>query len=122
MEKQTFSKPFTAPDEVRPFQSHGHLDVLTFDDGAAVGRGVFEPGWRWSNDVKPIAKTASCQVEHTGYCLSGTMTVKMDNGEQFTIHPGDALHILPGHDAWTEGDESCVLIDVTGTPGYAKSR
>ena len=57
---------------------------------------------------------------HTGYCISGSMTVKMDSGEQFTVRPGDAFHMPPGHDAWTEGKEACVLIDVTGVKNYAK--
>jgi hypothetical protein len=117
----TFSKGFGKPDEVRNFKAHGHLDLLKFGDGMAVGRGVFEPGWRWSKDVKPIAGTNSCQNEHTGYCLSGTMTIKMDSGEQFTVHAGEAFHMPPGHDAWTEGKENCVLIDVTGAQNYAKS-
>jgi quercetin dioxygenase-like cupin family protein len=50
------------------------------------------------------------------------MTIKMDSGEQFTVHPGDSFHIPPGHDAWTEGNEACVMIDVTGVKDYAKAR
>jgi hypothetical protein len=119
MEK-TFTKGFKSPDETRKFKAHGQLDVLKFGDAATIGRGVFEPGWKWSNDVKPIAGTASCQSAHTGYCISGRMTVKMDSGEQFTVRPGDAFHMPPGHDAWTEGNEACVLIDVTGVKNYAK--
>jgi hypothetical protein len=78
-------KSFIRPDEVRDFQGHGHLDVLNFANGLTIGRGVFEPGWRWSNDVKPIAGTATCQAPHAGYCLSGSMTIRMENGEQFRI-------------------------------------
>jgi hypothetical protein len=73
-------KSLDSPDEVREFQANGHLDLVNLGTGA-VGRGVFEPGWRWSNDVKPIAGTDSCQAEHVGYVLSGSMTVKMDDGE-----------------------------------------
>ena len=54
------------------------------------------------------------------YCISGSMTVKMDSGEEFTVSPGDAFHMPPGHYAWTEGKEACVLIDVTGVKNYAK--
>lgn len=117
---RAFAKDFKSPDETRMFKAHGQLDVLKFEDGAIVGRGEFQPGWRWSTDVKPIAGTRSCQSAHTGYCLAGSMTVKMDSGEQFTVRAGDALNIPPGHDAWTEGAESCVLIDVTGVKNYAK--
>ena len=77
-----------APHERRPFQAHGHLDVVTLGD-FTIGRGVFEPGWRWSNDVKPIAGTDSCQTHHTGICLSGRMTVEFDDGTQISIAPGD---------------------------------
>lgn len=107
-----------APQETRPFKGHGHMDVVTIDN-FTLGRGVFEPGWRWSNDVKPIAGTESCQTRHTGLCLSGQMTVRLDDGRELTIAPGDVVVIEPGHDAWTVGDESCVLLD-TGIAAYAK--
>ncbi len=106
------------PQESRPFKDHGHMDVVTLGD-FTLGRGVFEPGWRWSQDVKPIAGTNSCQTRHTGICLSGKMDVRLDDGTQFTVEPGDVVRIEPGHDAWTVGDEACVLID-TGVAAYAK--
>ena len=92
------------PDETRPFHDHGHMDVVTIGD-FTLGRGIFEPGWRWSEDVKPIAGTDSCQTRHTGICLSGTMTVANDDGTESTSRPGDVIVIEPGHDAWTLGDE-----------------
>ena len=106
------------PQETRPFKDNGRMDVITLGD-FTLGRGVFEPGWRWSNDVKPIAGTDSCQTRHTGYCLSGQMTVRFEDGEELTVGPGDVMVIEPGHDAWTVGDEPCVLLD-TGVAGYAK--
>ena len=107
-----------SPQETRPFKDHGHVDVVTIDD-FTLGRGVFEPGWQWSNDVKPIAGTDSCQTRHTGYCISGQMVVKFDDGNELNIGPGDVMLIEPGHDAWTVGDEPCVLLD-TGIAGYAR--
>ena len=106
------------PHETRPFKAHGHMDVVTLGD-FTMGHGVFEPGWRWSEDVKPIAGTDSCQNRHTGYCLSGQMTVKFDDGSEMSVSPGDVVYIEPGHDAWTVGDEACVLLD-TSVAGYAK--
>ena len=106
------------PHETRPFKANGHMDVVTLGD-FTLGRGVFEPGWRWSNDVKPIAGTDSCQVRHTGFCVSGQMTVKFDDDSEVTIGPGDVVLLEPGHDAWTVGDEACVLLD-TGVASYAK--
>ena len=107
-----------SPHETRPFKDHGHMDVVTLSD-FTLGRGVFEPGWRWSNDVKPIAGTESCQTLHTGICLSGQMSVLLDDGTDMQVGPGDVVVIEPGHDAWTVGDEACVLLD-TGIAAYAK--
>lgn len=107
-----------SPDETRPFKAHGHADVVTLA-GFTIGRGTFEPGWRWSNDVKPIAGTASCQVRHTGVCVSGRMTVRADDGAEVSYAAGDVFVMEPGHDAWVEGDEACVMYD-TGIAPYAK--
>ncbi|MCM2323996.1 MAG: cupin domain-containing protein [Oligoflexia bacterium] len=121
MEKtKSFHKKFETPDEVRQFRGKGRLELLSFDDGTAIGRGIFEPGWKWSNDVKPIAETDSCEASHTGYCLSGSMVIRMNNGEEFTIRAGEAFKIPPGHDAWVVGSENCELLDVTGYVNYAK--
>lgn len=106
------------PQEVRPFNAHGHMDVVTVGD-FTLGKGTFEPGWRWSEDVKPIAGTDSCQVRHTGLCLSGSMTVRMDDDTELTVAPGDVVLIEPGHDAWVVGDEPCILLD-TGVAAYAR--
>jgi quercetin dioxygenase-like cupin family protein len=116
------SKPFEAPDEVRPFQEGmGQVDLVQVG-GNAIGRGTFQPGWRWSEHVKPIAGTDSCQVSHVGYVLEGRMTVRMDDGDEITVGPGDAFTMPAGHDAWTEGDEACVLLDFGGLQGYAQPR
>jgi ethanolamine utilization protein EutQ (cupin superfamily) len=112
------SKRFDSPDEVRQFQANGHVDLVKMDSGP-IGKGTFEPGWKWSNDVKPIAGTDSCQVEHVGYVVSGRMKVVMDDGSEIEVGPGDAFHMPPGHDAWTVGDEACVLLDFAGLKGYA---
>lgn len=107
-----------SPHETRPFKGHGHVDVVTLED-FTLGRGVFEPGWRWSIDVKPIAGTDSCRARHSGICISGAMTIKSDDGSEATISPGDVFIIEPGHDAWTVGSEACVMYD-TGVAAYAK--
>ena len=106
------------PHEIRPFHDHGHMDVVTLGD-FTLGRGTFEPGWRWSDDVKPIAGTESCQVHHTGICISGTMTIRFDDGTEMSVGPGDVVDLAPGHDAWVTGDEACVMYD-TGVAAYAK--
>jgi hypothetical protein len=112
-------KKFSSPDEVRPFVDRGHAEVLGFD-GGVVGRGVFEPGWRWSSHVKPIAGTASCEAEHLSYVVSGRMRLHMNGGEEAEVGPGDVVHVPPGHDAWTVGDEACVMLDFSGMASYAQ--
>ncbi|HYG70296.1 MAG TPA: cupin domain-containing protein [Anaeromyxobacteraceae bacterium] len=113
-------KQFGKADETRPF-GHGHIDLVKFE-GGTVGRGVFEPGWRWSNDVKPIAGTKSCEASHACYVLSGRMHLKMDDGTESDIEPGQFVAIPPGHDAWTIGNEACVLFDFAGATDYARPR
>ena len=108
---------FGSPDEVREF-GHGHVKLVNLDSGP-IGKGTFEPGWRWSNDVKPIAGTDSCQVLHIGYVISGRMAIVGDDGSEVEIGPDDVFHLGPGHDAWTVGDEACVIVDFGGLHGYA---
>jgi quercetin dioxygenase-like cupin family protein len=110
---------FSTPDETRPFVDKGRLEILHVGDGI-VGRGIFEPGWRWSKHVKPIAQTSTCEAAHSGYVLSGRMRVLMDDGQEAEIAPGDYVTIPPGHDAWTVGNEPCVFLDVTGYADYAR--
>jgi hypothetical protein len=113
-------KTFDSPDEVRPFQANGQVELVNLASGP-VGRGTFEPGWKWSNDVKPIAGTDSCQVGHVGYIISGRMNVRMDDGSEHEYGPGEAFNMPPGHDAWTVGDEACVVLDFGGLHGYAQA-
>lgn len=119
MHQFALKKSLKDPDEKRMFRSHGRLDVVQLDRNHVVGLGKFEPGWRWSQDVKPLAGTDSCQAEHFGYCLRGRMTIRMDDGDQIEISAGEAFYLAPGHDAWVEGDETCELLDFTGFKEYA---
>ena len=113
-------KSLASPDLVRPF-TFGHVDVVNLDE-TAVARFTWEPGWRWSKDVAPVVKTASCQNRHVGYVTSGTLHVQMDDGTESEIHHGDAYEIPPGHDAWTVGNEPCVMVDFGASIGqYAKA-
>src|SRR3954454_7689959 len=105
---------FDKPEEVRPFgDSSGKLELVNLA-GGPVGRATFEPGWKWSKHIKPIAQTESCQAPHLGYFISGRMHVVMDDGEEMDFGRGDFSVIPPGHDAWTVGDEPCVVLDWQG--------
>ena len=112
------ARNFDSPDETRPFEGKGKVELVTVD-GRKVGRATFEPGWRWSENVKPIAQTDSCQVDHLSYCVSGRMKVRMDDGQELEIGPGQVVSIPPGHDAEVVGDEPCVMVDVAEDGGYA---
>jgi ketosteroid isomerase-like protein len=108
--------------EGRPFKAHGH--ALIADAGAvSMMRGTFAPGWRWSEDIKPLAGTDSCQVRHLGYILSGSMMIRMDDGTETEVRAGDLMDIAPGHDAWTTSDVACEVLDVSPDAArYATSR
>lgn len=114
------AKGFSAPDEVREFPN-GRIEIVQLGN-VTVGRGEFQPGWKWSEHVAPIAGTPSCEAAHTGYVLSGRMHVVMNDGTEGDAGPGDVFVIGPGHDAWIVGDEPCVFLDFSGMETYATGR
>ncbi len=119
MSHHTEHKSFGSPDETREFP-RGHAEIVSVG-GAQIGRMVFEPGWRWSNDVKPIAGTASCEAPHFQYHVSGRLAIRMDDGDEFVAEAGDITSLPSGHDAWVVGDEPVVVVDWYGASNYAKS-
>ena len=119
MQQVTAHKRYAAPDEVREFPN-GRAEILNVGS-AEIGRLTFEPGWRWSNDVKPIAGTDSCEAPHFQYHLSGRLAIRMDDGTEFVAGPGDVTSLPQGHDAWVVGDEPAVVIDWFGATNYARA-
>jgi len=99
-------KSFESPDESRtPDKTH----VAVVDLGSVkAARLTMQPGWRWSECIKPLAGTDSCQIHHEGMLAAGHMRVRHDDGTELDIGPGDAYVIDPGHDAWVVGDEVVV--------------
>lgn len=97
----------------------GRVDILKVGDGV-IGRATFEPGWRWSEHVKPLAGTDSCQASHVGYVISGRQKVIMDDGTELEFGPGDVVAIPAGHDGVVVGDEPCVFLDFAGMEHYAE--
>ena len=112
-------KRFDQADETRPFADKGQVELVGIA-GGVVGRATFQPGWKWSDHVKPIAGTDSCQAAHMGYVVSGRQMILMDDGTELEIGPGDVVSIPAGHDGWTVGDEPCVVLDFSGMADYAK--
>ncbi len=105
-------KSLNTPDEVRSFPK-ANVDVVKVGD-ATMMRLTYEPGWKWSEHVKAIVGTDSCQILHFGYVVSGRLHVAMSDGTAMEIGQGDALLIPPGHDAWVIGSEPCVILDLPG--------
>ena len=119
MVEKSQPKEFDQPDEVRE-SPHGRLDLVRIG-GVIVARATLQPGWRWSEDVRPMVNTDSCEAAHFGYQLSGTMRIPMDDGTEFETHAGDACLIAPGHDAWVVGDETVVMVDFQGMNTFSES-
>src|SRR6188474_1230943 len=107
------SKSFDAPDQTRSV-ARASLKLVHIGE-VAVGHAVWQPGWRWSVDLKPIAGTASCENHHLGYALSGALEVQTDAREELVIRGGRAYEIPPGHDAWVVGDEPFVTVEWTSS-------
>jgi uncharacterized RmlC-like cupin family protein len=105
------------PDDVRKF-TNGKVELANLGD-VTIGRITLDPGWKWSNDVKPIVNTSSCELPHTQYVISGRLRVRMDDGTEQESGPGEALYVPPGHDAWVVGNEPFVAVDFTGMKEYA---
>jgi len=106
------------PDEIRPI-GRGRLEVVEMGDGV-FGRVTMEPGWRWSQDVKPIVDTELCEVHHVGYVISGRLRTEFRDGSVIDVEPGDVFEFPPGHDSWVIGDEPWVTIDWTGRRFFGK--
>jgi hypothetical protein len=111
-------KDFAAPDETRTFPA-GRLELLTVG-GSEIGRLVLEPGWRWSQHVRPIAGTELCEAPHFQYHVSGTLRIRTGDGTEFDAVPGQVTSLPAGHDAWVVGDEPVVVVDWYGASEYAK--
>ena len=115
------ARDFDSPDETRT-PDKTKVEVVRMS-GASVGRMRLEPGWRWSECIKPIVGGEKCQARHVGLLQSGTMHVVHDDGTEQEIEPGQAYVIEPGHDAWVVGDEAVVGFEFESQTAeqYAKS-
>jgi len=111
-------KSFASPDETRAFEN-GVVELLNIGD-SEIGRLTLQPGWRWSDHVKPIAGTELCEAPHFQYHVQGTLRVRMADGTEFDARPGDVTALPEGHDAWVVGDEPVVVVDWWGASNYAK--
>jgi len=105
-------KNLPASTEVKRFP-HARIELVNIA-GGTVARFELQKGWKWSNDIKPVVKTEWCEAPHLQYVISGRYHVKMKDGTEFEIGPGDVASVPPGHDAWVVGDEPTVGVEFTG--------
>jgi quercetin dioxygenase-like cupin family protein len=106
------AKSLASPDAASAFLDKSERVAVRLRD-VAIGRGVYQPGWRWSQHVQPLSGQES--EEHIGYVISGRMAVRAKDGTEVEVGPGDAFIAAPGHDAWVVGDEPCVALDFIPT-------
>ena len=111
--QRLMKKSFDAPDERKSPAARTTFEVVDLG-GMTFNKMTMEPGWRWSQDVKPVAKTPSCQSRHVLNCLAGRLHVRMDDGTEEEFGPGDMALIPAGHDAWVVGDEPNVTLELAG--------
>ncbi len=116
---QVILKRFEAPDETRIFDK-GKFEIVKIG-GLTIGRASYEPGWKWSEDVIPLAATPLCEVEHVGMVVAGRAMAAMIDGSEVELTPGTLFYIPPvAHDSWVIGDESYVSLHFLGAEHYTK--
>jgi mannose-6-phosphate isomerase-like protein (cupin superfamily) len=113
------TKSHNKADEVRS-PNKTRVEIVRLEN-YTIGRFTLQPGWRWSECVKPVVGTDSCQAAHVGHAISGRITIRMNDGSQKTIGAGESYTIPPGHDAWVEGSEPYVGIEMMSAEQYAKA-
>jgi class 3 adenylate cyclase len=112
-------KSLQRPDERRPL-GRGRLELVELGE-AAIGRVTYEPGWRWSEDVRPLVGTASCEAHHIGVVIAGSLRVQMNDGTAVDLTADDVFEIPPGHDAWVLGDKPWIAVDSLGRRYFGKA-
>ncbi len=112
-------KSADAPDETRTPPSTVVQQVTV--GGHALARIRMKPGWKWSDNIRPIVGTDKCQLSHVGYALEGSLTVQTADGDQRTINAGDFYSIPPGHDAWNGGGADFVGLEIVSAAEFARA-
>ena len=113
-------KSLARPDQTRSFDK-GKIELVTVND-VTFGRATLQPGWKWSESIKPVARLESCEMEHLQYIVSGRIHIGMDDGREIECGPGDVINIGPRHNAWVVGKEPLVSIELRGMQYYEKPR
>ena len=116
---ETILKRFETPDEVREFEK-GRFEIVRLG-GLTIGRATYQPGWKWSEHVSPIAGTRLCEVEHVGLVLAGSAVAAFEDGSQVKLTPGSLFYIpSDAHDSWVVGDEPYISLHFLGAEHYSR--
>ena len=112
-------KNLSQPEETRPFP-RGRFELVNIG-GVTMGRATFEPGWKWSQHVGPLAGTSLCDVEHVGLVISGEAVAAMSDGRIIELKSGNLFYVPPApHDSWVVGDEPYVSLHFLGAERYSR--
>ncbi|HEY7545879.1 MAG TPA: cupin domain-containing protein [Blastocatellia bacterium] len=112
-------KRFETPDEVREFE-RGRFEIVRIG-GLTIGRATYQPGWKWSEHVAPIAGTRLCEVEHVGLVLAGSAVAAFEDGSKVALTAGNLFYIPPvAHDSWVVGDEPYISLHFLGAEHYSR--
>jgi class 3 adenylate cyclase len=106
------------PDETR-IVSKGVIRMYDVGD-SPVSYQVFEPGWRWSESVKPLAGTEWCEYHHLGFSISGRARIQLRDGAEIEIGPQQFFEVPPQHDGWVVGDEPWVQLEWGPASAFAE--
>ena len=103
---------FDGPDDSLDMKDAGRIAIIQTSEGTTGMHALFQPGWTWEKDEKPLlGSPPSCPMHHTGYCIRGSLVVRMvDSNAETRITAGDFFEIPPGHDGYVEGAEAVELI------------
>jgi hypothetical protein len=112
------ARDFSKPDETRAPEKT-LIELFSVGEGQ-IGRYTFQPGWKWSECIKPVVGTDSCQVNHIGYVLSGSLHLKHDDGSEMDVSAGMIYEIEPGHDAWNSTSEPAVVVEFQGAANFGQ--
>lgn len=112
MDAEIEVRRFEAPDDAIDMKEAGGISIVKMADGTTGMHAVFEPGWTWEKDEKPLLGSPdSCPMRHTGYCIAGDLVVRMvETDKETRIKPGDFFEIPPGHDAYVDGSQRVELV------------
>ena len=119
MTNEAILKRFEEPDEALFFEK-GRFEIVRIG-GVTIGRATYEPGWKWSEHVRPVAGTQFCEVEHVGLVVAGRAVAAMGDGRLLELEPGTLFYVPPEpHDSWVVGDEQYVSLHFLGADQYTR--